>query len=318
MWRIVPRLALTALARAASTAPRGVRLLPGGFQDVERSSGPRGAASVAPFCWRFPFPVRLAAMTLVVRPTPPDHPQVLALIAELDAYLATLYPADANYIVDLAALKEPSVTFLGAWDGDTLVGCGAVRAMAAEPAAGNVPYGEIKRMFVSPARRGKRVAQRVLEALESDLQRRGIARALLETGAGPGRGPEALRTLRLCGAPRIRRLSRQRPVGVHGEAMDERTEPRRDRLRAVRPARALRAGRREARREVEDAAGRRPSRSLRDRHGRGAARRHAVGRAHQRGLSSPEGSARRARPICARCTVPTSAPRATPPCRRAS
>ena len=71
-------------------------------------------------------------MTLAIRPTPPDHPQVQALIAELDAYLMALYPPEDVYIVDLAGLMEPSVTFLGAWDGDVLVGCGAVRLMPAE------------------------------------------------------------------------------------------------------------------------------------------------------------------------------------------
>src|SRR5471032_331552 len=121
-------------------------------------------------------------MTLAIRPTPPDHPQVLSLIAELDAYLATIYDPEDVYIVDLAGLMEPSVTFLGAWDGDTLVGCGAVRLMPAEPQTDGQAYGEIKRMFVSPARRGERIAQQLLEALELELRRRGIERALLETG----------------------------------------------------------------------------------------------------------------------------------------
>jgi putative acetyltransferase len=121
-------------------------------------------------------------MTLTIRPTPPDHPQVLALIAELDAYLASLYDPEDVYIVDLDGLKLPSVTFLGAWDGDTLVGCGAVRLMPAEPGTGDRPYGEIKRMFVSPARRGQRIGQQLLNALERELHRQGIDRALLETG----------------------------------------------------------------------------------------------------------------------------------------
>jgi putative acetyltransferase len=121
-------------------------------------------------------------MTLSIRPTPPDDPQVLALIAELDAYLNTLYEPEDVYIVDLDGLRLPSVTFLGAWDGDTLVGCGAVRLMPAEAATDGRPYGEIKRMFVSPARRGARIGERMLEALERGLRERGIDRALLETG----------------------------------------------------------------------------------------------------------------------------------------
>ncbi len=121
-------------------------------------------------------------MTLAIRPTPPDHPQALALIAELDAYLLTVYPPEENYLLDLSGLLEPSVTFLGAWMGDTLVGCGAVRTMPGEPATGGRPYGEIKRMFVSPAQRGARIGPRILAALETVLHARGIDRALMETG----------------------------------------------------------------------------------------------------------------------------------------
>ena len=135
-------------------------------------------------------------MTLDIRPTPPDHPQVLALIAELDAYLASLYDPQDVYIVDLAGLQEPSVTFLCAWDGDTLVGCGAARLMPAEPETDGRPYGEIKRMVVSAARRGERIGEQVLNALERGLRQRGIDRALLETGPPQ---VEAIRLYTRCG-----------------------------------------------------------------------------------------------------------------------
>jgi putative acetyltransferase len=139
-------------------------------------------------------------MSLAIRPTPPDHPQVQALIAELDTYLASLYDPEDVYIVDLAGLKQPSVTFLGAWDADTLVACGAARLMPAEPGTDGQPYGEIKRMFVSPARRGERIGEQVLDALERVLRQHGIDRALLETGPPQ---VEALKLYARCGyAPR--------------------------------------------------------------------------------------------------------------------
>jgi putative acetyltransferase len=74
------------------------------------------------------------------------------------------------------------VTFLGAWQGDTLVGCGAVRTMPGEPATEGQPYGEIKRMFVAPSHRGERIGARILAALETVLHAQGIDRALMETG----------------------------------------------------------------------------------------------------------------------------------------
>ena len=138
-------------------------------------------------------------MTLSIRPTPPDHPHVLALITELDAYLASLYEPGDVYILDLAGLKDPSVIFLGAWSGDELVGCGAVRLMPAEPETDGRAYGEIKRMFVSPTRRGERIGRQLLESLERAVQERGVDRALLETGP-PQR--EALALYTRCGYAR--------------------------------------------------------------------------------------------------------------------
>ena len=138
-------------------------------------------------------------MTLAIRPTSPDHPQVQALIAELDAYLMSLYPPEDVYIVDLSGLMDPSVTFLGAWLGDTLVGCGAVRLKPAEAETDGLPYGEIKRMFVSPARRGQRIGEQLLAALEGGLRERGIDRALLETGPPQ---IEALKLYERCGYAR--------------------------------------------------------------------------------------------------------------------
>jgi putative acetyltransferase len=121
-------------------------------------------------------------MNLSIRPTPPDHPRALALIEQLDAYLYSVYPPEEVYALDVESLKHPSVTFLGVWDGDDAVGCGAVRVMDGDAGTGGARYGEIKRMFVAPARRGQGIAQRVLAALEDHLRGQGIDRALLETG----------------------------------------------------------------------------------------------------------------------------------------
>jgi len=135
-------------------------------------------------------------MPIDIRPTSPDHPQVRALIGELDAYLASLYAPEDNHILDLEALLDPSVTFLGAWDGETVVGCGAVRVMPGEADTHGESYGEIKRMYVQPARRGERIAQSLLEALEVELRRQAVDRALLETGRDQS---EALRLYGRCG-----------------------------------------------------------------------------------------------------------------------
>ena len=125
-----------------------------------------------------------------------DHPQVAALLAELDRYLAALYPPEANHILSVDELLAPEVDFFAAWQGDRLVATGAVRRMAGEPDTGGVAYGEIKRMVVDPKMRGQRIGERMLEALESSLREQGVALSMLETGRDQR---EAVRLYERCG-----------------------------------------------------------------------------------------------------------------------
>lgn len=117
-----------------------------------------------------------------IRRERPDHPEVLALLAQLDRYLASLYPPEANHILDVQALQAPEIDFLVAEMAGGIVGCGAVRRMPGEAATGGRPYGEVKRMMTAPAARGQGIAERIIAALEAALRERGIALALLETG----------------------------------------------------------------------------------------------------------------------------------------
>jgi putative acetyltransferase len=121
--------------------------------------------------------------SIEIRPERPDHPEVQALLAELDRYLGSLYAPAENHILDIAALKSPEITFLVAQQGAHVVGCGAVRRMPGEPSTGGVGYAELKRMMVRPALRGQRIGERILARLEAIVRAEGIGLALLETGA---------------------------------------------------------------------------------------------------------------------------------------
>lgn len=117
-----------------------------------------------------------------ISPEPPNQPEVIALIAELDAYQDTLYPPESRHSLDLESLKRANVLFFVARDAARqAVGCGAVVLNAA--------YGEIKRMYVSPSCRGQGVARGLLQALESASVGTGCKLLLLETGPFQ---PEAL------------------------------------------------------------------------------------------------------------------------------
>lgn len=79
-------------------------------------------------------------------------------------------------------------------DGDELpVGCGALRALGSR-------HGEIKRMYVTPDRRGTGISTRLLAALEGEARGLGWDRVVLETG---DRQPDAMRLYEREGYTRI-------------------------------------------------------------------------------------------------------------------
>jgi putative acetyltransferase len=121
-----------------------------------------------------------------------DQPEVIALIAELDAYQDALYPPESRHALDLAALTQPDVLFAVARTAaGQAVGCGAVVL--------DTEAGELKRLFVSPAARGQGLAQRLLARLEAEAVGRGCQLLQLETGPYQ---PEALGLYARCGYER--------------------------------------------------------------------------------------------------------------------
>jgi putative acetyltransferase len=112
----------------------------------------------------------------------PNQPDVIALIADLDAYQDSLYPADARYALDLLSLAKPNVLFVVARDSHNVaMGCGAIVL--------NDTYGEIKRMYVRPEARSQGVARQILATLEVASYAAGCRALMLETGPYQ---PEAL------------------------------------------------------------------------------------------------------------------------------
>jgi len=112
----------------------------------------------------------------------PDQPEVIALIAELDAYQDTLYPPESRHLLDLESLKQPNVLFAVVRDdAGQAIGCGAI-VLGPE-------FGELKRVYVSPRGRGQGVARKLLDLLES--QAIGSGCKLLKLESGPYQ-PEAL------------------------------------------------------------------------------------------------------------------------------
>lgn len=119
----------------------------------------------------------------------PRQEDATRLVAELDAYLNALYPVTSCHLLDIESLSKPDVRFLVARRDGVALGCGALRV---DPEG----YGEIKRMYVSPAARGHRIGQRLLDALEETARAEGLGALRLETGIHQ---PEAIALYRKAG-----------------------------------------------------------------------------------------------------------------------
>ena len=112
---------------------------------------------------------------LHIKQESPNQPDVMALISDLDAYQASLYPPEARYALDLASLSQPNVLFAVARDQQNkALGCGAIVL--------NDSYGEVKRLFVSPEASGQGVAQQLIATLETSAYQSGCRTLMLETG----------------------------------------------------------------------------------------------------------------------------------------
>ena len=107
-----------------------------------------------------------------------DDLQGSAIQALLQVHLDAMYehsPPESVHALDLAALRHPAITFWTAWDGEELLGCGALKQHSAE-------HGELKSMRTASAHVRKGVAKAILRHIESAARAKGIQRISLETG----------------------------------------------------------------------------------------------------------------------------------------
>lgn len=102
--------------------------------------------------------------------------EIQALLREHLQSMTLYSPAESIHALDLDALRRPEVTFWTVWEGDTLLGCGALQALDAH-------HGEIKSMRTASAHRRKGAARAMLDHIIAEAGRRGYARLSLETGS---------------------------------------------------------------------------------------------------------------------------------------
>ncbi len=114
-----------------------------------------------------------------------DRPQGRQIVRLLERHLALMHdvsPPDSIHALDVSALQHPSITFWTAWDGGTLVGCGALKEL--DPA-----HGEVKSMHTAVEARGSGVGAAILRHIVEEARQRGYRRLSLETGSQDAFGP---------------------------------------------------------------------------------------------------------------------------------
>jgi GNAT superfamily N-acetyltransferase len=130
----------------------------------------------------------------------PTEPAALELIRELNSELYQRYPEPGatHFRLEPEEVRPGRGAFLIATDDETgeSLGCAAVRVL--EPG-----LAEIKRMYVRPHSRGRRLGHGLLAALEGRAVALGVRRLVLETGT---RQNEALRLYQRAGFIEIPRF----------------------------------------------------------------------------------------------------------------
>ena len=111
-----------------------------------------------------------------------DSPAVADLLRLHLAGMVELSPPGSVHALDLSGLAAPGMSFWAAWDGEEVLGCGALKALGDGE-------GEIKSMRTAPAHLRKGVAAALLGHIVSVARSRGYCRLNLETGTGPAFEP---------------------------------------------------------------------------------------------------------------------------------
>ncbi|MCW3841833.1 GNAT family N-acetyltransferase [Micromonospora yasonensis] len=134
---------------------------------------------------------------MLIEARPATDPELAALVT---AQQRELREADGG-LEDQATVTHDDIRYLVAVEGGRAVACGGIQALDADT-------GELKRMYVRPAYRGRGIARHLLAALEELAFRQGYSTVCLETGTYL---PAAIGLYRSCG---------YQPIPVYGEYVD--------------------------------------------------------------------------------------------------
>ncbi len=106
----------------------------------------------------------------------PARADVFALLEEHLRSMHDLSPPESVHALDVTGLKSPDITFWTVRDGNSLLGCGALKELDRE-------HGEVKSMRTPASLRRRGAGRAILGHILQEARTRGYRRLSLETGS---------------------------------------------------------------------------------------------------------------------------------------
>ena len=107
---------------------------------------------------------------------PLDHPDAVALVAEMRSEVAALYGRpDPGKPLDSAEFEPGRGRFVVGYEGETPVACGGYRVIEGQ-------HARVQRVFVRPDRRGQSLSRALMVHLEQQARADGFTSLDLHTG----------------------------------------------------------------------------------------------------------------------------------------
>lgn len=105
-----------------------------------------------------------------------DDQRIIALLRYHFDTCHEVTPPGSAHVFDISRLAAPEIDFWAAWDGETLLGVGAMKPL-------DDNHGEVKSMHTAETARRRGVGSAILTHIIATSRDRGLTRLSLETGS---------------------------------------------------------------------------------------------------------------------------------------
>ena len=106
-----------------------------------------------------------------------NNPKVNELLVKHFNELKSVSPAGSTHVLDIAGLKDQTIKFWSLWEGNELIGCGALKFLEND-------NGEFKSIRVVDKFRKKGNGVKIINHLIDQAIKLGIKKLSIETGSG--------------------------------------------------------------------------------------------------------------------------------------